>query len=172
MLTPGQEKYIDSLPERATAHVTQFDSIARIAAEKLLAELQKMMPYAAIHYYGSTKLGLAGTNDIDIGVIAGERVQDYALALEGAYGASQTTDNGAVRRWRLMRDRFPVDLFLVERPTRRIQDDLDTHQILEARGDLRAAYERLKFSCKDSTLRDYTRKKFEFFNDILHPHSS
>ncbi len=170
MLTPGQEKYIASIPIAAPSAVARFDPKAKAEGEKLMKELQAMLPYAAIHYFGSTKLGLAGRNDIDIAVIAGERLAEYAAALETAYGLSQVTDGGAVRRWHFTHSAFPVDLFIVDRPTPRVQDDLDTHQVLEARGDLRTAYDKLKFASMHDTLRAYTRKKFEFFNEILHPH--
>ena len=171
MLTPSQEKYLASIPEGAMAHVEPFNPKARAVAESVLVELQAFLPYAAIHHLGATRLGIAGLNDIDISVIAGERFSEYVKVLEEKFGKPEIKDAGTRYSWKFVRETFPVDIAVVAKSTPRIQDDLDTQQVLEARGDLRTAFERLKFSCKGKTLREYTRQKFEFFNDILHPHA-
>ena len=171
MLTPVQEKYLASVPEDTMAHVEPFNPKARAVAESVLVELQTLLPYAAIHHLGATRLGIAGQNDIDINIIAGERFLEYVKVLEEKFGKPEIKDAGTRYSWKFVRETFPVDIAMVAKSNRRIEDDLDTQQVLEARGDLRTVFEQLKFTCNGGSLREYTRKKFEFFNDMLHPHA-
>ena len=170
MLTEQQEKFIASLLPEAIAHVQRYDPQTMTVAGDFCEDLQKSLPYAAIHYFGSTRLGISGENDIDIGIIAGERVVAYLSTLTSRFGEPYISEHGAVYRWKITNQKFPIDVFLVEKPTERIQESLDTQQILEARGDLRTQFEKIKQSCNGKSLRDYTRAKFEFFNTVLHPH--
>ncbi len=60
-----------------------------------------------------------------------------------------------------------MHIYLAPAMTPSIQEAHDVQRLLESRGDLRSEYERLKISCDGMSQRDYTRKKFEFFNTIL-----
>jgi len=170
MLLKEQEEYLQAIPDGAIAHVHSFDEHAREVALRLIEDLKIALPEATILHFGSTKTGIAGENEIDIGVIARDTFMTAKHTLSGMFGDPVLVDGKEhLVRWTPTREGFPVELFLMAKLSPRIQEYLDTQRLLEARGDLRSQLERLKFSFDGKSLRDYTKAKFEFFNSILHP---
>ena len=171
MLLREQQEALAEIPEDAIAHVHSFDERTREVAMRLVEDLKVAVPNSEVLHLGATKIGIAGENDIDIGVIVHEDFDVAKRTISSFFGEPIQSDQTAkFARWTGSRDEHPVDLFLCAEITPRIQEFIDTQSVLEARGDLRSAFERLKFSFDGKSMKEYTKSKFEFFNSTVHPH--
>lgn len=173
MLLKEQQIALDEIPEDVVTHIHSFDERAREVATRLVEDLKIALPRAEVLHMGATKIGIAGENDIDIGVISLADFESAKQTITSFFGEPVQFDSVArFARWTGSRSSRAVDVFLSSEITPRIQEFIDTQRVLEARGDLRSAFERLKFSFDGKSMREYTKSKFEFFNSTVHPHET
>jgi 8-oxo-dGTP diphosphatase len=168
MLTKGQEQYLRRIPEDKVAHVVPFDPRTQSTAKEVMVEVDSLLPGAEIIYIGSSKLGIAGENDIDLTIVGGNHFDSYYKILKNYYGAtSEEWLKDYYAKWEFVRNNFPVELHLIGQVTKDFQDQLDTQKILEGNADLRTEYEKLKLECNGLPWKEYLRRKYEFWNRIL-----
>lgn len=167
MLTPYEEAYLLKVPENKTAHIVAFDPATQTTAREVIREIQEQLPTAEIHYIGSSKLGIAGENDIDLTVIAGESYKEGFQLFKDKYGEPvEGKPESRYLKWEFVRNSFPIELHLEETLTPSFQIQLDTMKILESNEDIRKEYEQMKLESKGIPSREYLRKKFEFWYKI------
>lgn len=168
MLTSNQEGYLKTVPEDKLAKVVPFDPATQTTAQEIISEIKDVLPEAEIYYIGSSKLGIAGENDIDMTVMANGHFESYAEVLESLYGKPHHTNlNNKYIKWELIRNSFPVELHLNDVITPNFQEQLDSQKILEQNEDLRKEYEEIKLACNGLSWKEYLIKKYEFWNRIL-----
>jgi hypothetical protein len=168
MLTPNQEGYLQTLPEDRIAHVVPFDPAVRTIAQEIISEVAKIFPIGKVFYLGSSKLGIAGENDIDLTVLGGSNFENSMRDLTQLYG-NPTRENrkDKIVKWEFIRNGFPVELHLIDVVTPNFQEQIDTQEILENNKDLLLEYEQLKLKANGLPWREYLRVKYEFWNKIL-----
>jgi len=159
---------LKTVPEGKVAHVVAFDPATQVVAHKLISEIESALPHAQIYYIGSSKLGIAGENDIDMTVMSGNDFESYLEILEGLYGKpNKLNREKKYVKWEIVRDSFPVELHLNERVTSNFQEQIDTQKILEDSRDLRMEYEKIKLASDGLPWKEYLIRKYEFWNKIL-----
>lgn len=94
MLTQNQEGYLKTVPDDKIAHVVAFDPATQTTAQEIIAELKSVLPAAEIYYIGSSKLGIAGENDIDMTVMGGNDFEYYLAVMEQECGWSNLLEEG------------------------------------------------------------------------------
>jgi GrpB-like predicted nucleotidyltransferase (UPF0157 family) len=168
MLNENQKKYLSTIPEDKIAHVVDFDPATQTTAQEITAEVKAALPSAQVFYLGSSALGIAGENDIDLTVLA---VNDFDRAyslfkkLYGDPGKENLNDGYA--HWEFVQNGFPVELHLNDRMKHYFQEQLDTQKILEQNEALRFEYELIKRQLNGHPWKEYMRKKYEFWNRVL-----
>lgn len=168
MLTANQIGYLNTIPKDKIAKVVPFDSATQAVAQELISEIKSVLPRAEIFYIGSSKLGIAGKNDIDMTVMANGNFDEYHKVMEQIYGKPQHINIGnKYIKWELTRNNFPVELHLNDVVTPNFQEQLDTQKILENDTALRKEYEQLKIESNGLSWRHYMKRKYEFWNKIL-----
>jgi GrpB-like predicted nucleotidyltransferase (UPF0157 family) len=167
MLTPNQEGYLNSIPEDKIAHIVPFDPATQTTAKEIIAEVNSTAPLAKIFYIGSSKLGIAGENDIDITVLGENNFDKYLKAFEQRYGepVHKNIETKYVK-WEFIRNGFPVELHLEDFMKAGLQEQIHTQEILENDPDLRMQYEQMKLEANGLSRREYLRRKYEFWNKI------
>ena len=168
MLTPNQEGYLTTIPTGKIAHIHPFDPAVQIVAQEIIGEIADLCPIAPVYYIGSSKLGIAGENDIDLTVLGEEGFEGCLDVLERNYG-TPVVRNLAQKyaKWEFVRGGFPVELHLGGFMDANLQEQIDSCLILEESPELRAEYESLKWECDGLPWREYLRRKYEFWNRIL-----
>lgn len=169
MLTPNQEGYLKTVPEDKIAHVVAFDPAVRTTGDEIVSELQELLPQAKVYYIGSSKLGIAGENDIDITVLAEDNFANYLETLEQHYGKPNVkkVEDKKYVKWEFERNGFSVELHLSDFMDANFQEHVDTQEILENDESLRLEYEQIKLGCDGLSWREYLKRKYEFWNRIL-----
>ena len=168
MLTQNQEGYLKTVPEDRIAKIVPFDPATQTTAQEIISEIKEVLPDAEIFYIGSSKLGIAGENDIDMTVMSNGHFGQYTEVLEGIYGKPHHKNlNTKYIKWEFERNGFPVELHLGDVITSNLQEQLDSQKILEENEDLRKEYEQIKLACNGLSWKEYLVKKYEFWNRIL-----
>ncbi len=166
MLKQNQISYLKTVPKDRITHVVDFDSKTQSTAQEIISEVQNLLPFVKIYYIGSSALGIAGENDLDITVMAENSFDDSLRLLGEKYGTPEH-ENLTYVKWEFDRNGFPVELHLGAFMTPDLQEQLDTQKILENSSDLRLEYEQIKRACNGLPWVEYLTKKYEFWNRIL-----
>jgi GrpB-like predicted nucleotidyltransferase (UPF0157 family) len=173
MLLKEQEDTLKEIPEDAIAHVHSFDEQARTVGTRIVEDLKIALPHSTVMHLGATRIGIAGANEVDIFVISHDNYLGAKTTISSIFGEpKQSNDEVKYTTWSGSRNDYHVEVFLSAEITPRIQEFIDTQRVLEARGDLRSEFDRIKFSFDGKSLREYTKAKFEFFNRTVKPHAS
>ncbi len=167
MLTADQEKYLFTIPEDKIADIKAFDAKVRIVAEDIIKEIERDVPGLEIFFGGASALGIAGQNDIDINLLGNpDEYEKFTPSLIGLFGEPAKTSPTLVK-WELVRGGFDVELYLTDRNSPVLQEQIKTFEILHSNPELKNEYEKIKISANGLSFREYMKRKYEFFNKIL-----
>ncbi|MEJ0053702.1 MAG: GrpB family protein [bacterium] len=167
MITPAQEKYLGTLSDEEIVRIKLFDPRAREEGFKICEEVGKILSRSSLHYIGSSRLGIAGENDIDISIVSSGSFDDELESLKRLYGeptSFKPQRNWA--EWKFKRNGFPVELYLNGTLSPLLAEQIKTHEVLLQSPALAKEYEQLKLGAEGMKRREYMRKKYEFFNKI------
>ncbi len=168
MLTQNQIDYLKTVPKDRITHIVDFDPKTQTTAQGIMREIQTALPSVKIYYIGSSALGIAGENDLDITVIAESDFDNSFKILKKYYGIPQHENlETKYVTWEFVRNNFPVELHLGASITPDLQEQFDTQKILENNKDLRLEYEKIKRECDGLPWIEYLTRKYEFWNRIL-----
>ena len=168
MLTKNQEKYINTIPQEKTVKIVPFDPNVLNIADEVINKINNAIPKARIIYLGSSKLGIAGENDIDLGVLVGDQFENSVLIIKHLFGdTTKIEPEKKMARWEFIYKDFLIDIYLTSSLTPEIQMQMNTQILLESNPNLKNEYEQLKIKSDGLSQREYTKKKLEFFNKIL-----
>jgi GrpB-like predicted nucleotidyltransferase (UPF0157 family) len=166
MLTENQEKYILTIPEDKIINIQPFDPKVKEAADIIILEIKNVLPDLEIHFGGASALGIAGQNDIDINLLSTpEEYDKYIPSLVRLYGEPIKKSEKLIK-WELERNRFEVELYLTDKDSPALQEQIKTFEIIRDNSDLKKEYEEMKISSNGLPFREYMKRKYEFFNRI------
>lgn len=167
MLTPDQEKYLETIPKDKKIFIQDFNPAVKIASDKVVVMIKAENPGWNVWPMGSSELGIAGQNDIDINIpINEDQVQEYLPKLEKIFGSPRQKEKLPMK-WTFDQDGFEVELYLTNSNTKTFQEHLDVFTMLKEHPGLRERYEEIKKSANGGSFREYMKKKYELFNEIL-----
>jgi GrpB-like predicted nucleotidyltransferase (UPF0157 family) len=165
MIKAEQEKYLATRPDKVVL-VKPFDPKVQEVGKNLTKELVRLLPNLRIHFGGAAALGLAGQNDIDINILSvPEEYNIHRPILEKMFGVPSRISKSI--KWEFKRDGFDVELYLTDKNSPVLQEQLKVFEILLQNKNLRDEYEKIKLPCGEQDYKIYMRKKYEFFNRIL-----
>ena len=166
MIKESQEKYLSTLPDGKTITVKPFDPKVREVANHIIAQLKAALPALPIHFGGASALGLVGQNDIDITIlVTPEEYETYIPIIVELYGEPKR--KGSSIKWEFVKDGFDVELYLNDKNSRNVQDQIRVFELLSQSRELRDQYEHTKLPYGEIDFKQYMRKKYEFFNKVL-----
>ena len=166
MITESQENYLASLPNGKTIIIKPFDPKAQEVAQGIVEKLKEILPESQIHFGGASALGISGQNDIDINILTTPaEYEKYIPLIQQVFG--EPTKRGTSIKWEVVQEGFDVELYLTDKDSSGLQDQLKVFDILYNNQVLRKEYEQSKLPYGEIDFKDYMRKKYEFFNKIL-----
>ena len=166
MLTPDEQKYLETIPEDKIIVIRDFDPAAREKADEFIRKVKEAGVASEVLNMGSTELGIAGQNDIDINILSSQDTYkaDFVI-LEKLFGNPKQSKMLPMK-WEFKQNGFEVEVHLADASTETFKRHLRVFTALKNDPVLRTRYEALKKSCNGGSFRDYMKKKFEFFADI------
>lgn len=165
MITEGQKYYLDSRPDKIVI-IKPFDPRVKLTGDELVKELKSMLRNVRVHFGGAAALGLSGQNDIDISILTIPKEYDkHRTIIEKRFGKPSRITKSI--RWELQREGFDVELYLTDKNSITIHDQIKVFEILSVNKELRDEYEKIKMPLGEQDYKTYMRKKYEFYNRIL-----
>lgn len=166
MIKESQEKYLSTLPDGKIIVVKPFNPRTQEVAKGIIDELKIALPDLVIHFGGAAALGIAGQNDIDINILSTPNEYDkYSPAIEKVFGEPKR--RGTSIKWEFIKDGFEIELYLTDKNSPNLQEQIRVFEILSKSKELRDEYEQTKLPYGPIDFKEYMRKKYEFFNKIL-----
>ena len=168
MITQKQKDYLETIPDIRVARVAPFNPATQKVAYKIISEIQSLLPALKIAYIGSSKLGVAGENDIDLNILAGNDFQGVIPVLTKLLGEPKKVKlEKKIIQWEFIRDDFPVEVFLTDVITQSLQEQFAVEKILENDKKLLQEFEKIKIQANGLPWKEYQKRKYEFWNKIL-----
>ncbi len=166
MIKESQQKYLATLPDGKIITVRPFDPKVQEVGIQIVDELKKVLPDLIIHFGGAAALGIAGQNDIDINILSTpEEYDKYRPIVEKLFGEPKR--KGTSVKWEFIKGGFEVELYLTDKNSPNLQEQMKVFEILFKSKELRDKYEQTKLPYGPIDFKEYMRKKYEFFNKIL-----
>ncbi len=167
MLNDAQKRYLEMLSDTKVIYTKPYSPEAARVAQGLLKELQTAVPDLEVFWSGALALGISGKNDIDFSVVSrAEDYDKYLPALIGVLGEPQKRGRENVR-WEIAREGHSVDVHLADERSPALAEHKRTHELLKNNPELLRKYEEIKQNASGLCEREYQRKKYEFYNDML-----
>lgn len=165
MIKPQEEKWLANQPDKIVM-IAPFDPKAKETGEALVKELESLLPELKIYFWGAAALGIAGQNDIDIDIFSSpEEYKTHRPVIEKIFGAPVKVSSSI--RWEFKKNGFDVELFLTDKDSPFVLEQLEVFELLSKSKELREEYEKIKLPYGEHDFKSYMRKKYEFFNRIL-----
>ena len=165
MLTKNQEKYLQKIPVATIVQVRPWDPKAVAIANRLIDEIHSVIHGATVLFMGAAALGIAGQNDIDLYILHGENPNAFIRKIVKIFGPPMP--DISIVKWQFQRDGFDVELYISDPATESMREQIRIFEILRDDKQLRQRYEILKKASDGFALREYMRRKYEFFNELL-----
>ena len=167
MLTEGEAKYLETVPDDQMVEVKPFDPRGLEVAEKIIAEIKELEPDLDIKLIGSLPLRIAGQEDIDISAYCIKSEQPKHVESFKKLFGEPTRQTGNSIAWDFERDGFSASVWLTDPTVETTKVQLEVFNILKSNPELLKEYERIKIEAKDLPYKEYQRRKYEFYHRIL-----
>ncbi len=166
MLTENQIKYINSIPENKITQIKPFDPRAKQTGNELVQVIKQKMPELEVLFMGATELGIAGQNDIDLNVLSSpEEYEKYLPLLKELFGEPIKSSPNLIK-WEFVRNGFDVELYLTDKNSSLLREQIKTFELLQGNPELLKEYEAIKLASDGLFFREYMKRKYEFFNKL------
>lgn len=170
MLTENQKRWIGNLRDDDEVKIYPFDKISEEKFKKVKAEiLERILREIDVEHRGSTSLGIAGQNEIDMYIpLSPEEFcnGEFVSELTALYGPPKSIHKTRTR-FQTIEDGKKIDIFLIDEESSEWLDGLKFEDYLKNHEEALREYEELKYRCDGLSTRKFYEKKVAFINDIL-----
>lgn len=167
MLTKRDKQFLEKVPTNKKVTIKPFNPKARRLGEEIIKNIKETFPHTKVVYTGSTMLGIYGQQDIDIFVLANPNDFDrYLPFLKDSFGEPKHTNSDSIN-WDIKKNGFVIDLYLSSPKNPGTIRQLKILDVLGKNKELLKEYDTLKKKMDGKPMKEYQKKKFEFFNKIL-----
>ncbi len=170
MLTKRQKEWINLLPDDDRVEILPFDETSQEIFEKVKEEIRANLgKETKVEQRGSTSLGIAGQNEIDIYVPVPPSVfyaKTLVPELTKIYGPPKSIHKTRIR-FQSIDGGKKIDIFLIDEESAEWIDGIKFEDYLKTHNEALDEYKRLKYMCNGLSTRKFYEKKVAFINDIL-----
>ncbi len=167
MLTPEQEKWIESLSDRIIS-ITPYDPRANELFDKVKGKIQSVLGNEVkIEHCGATYLGISGQDEVDVSIVTSkDKFLEYIPRLEAAFGPVRSNYPDRAR-FEIKEEGKKIDLKIIDENHPNYINGKVFEEYLNSHPEDLERYRSLKEECDGFTVKEYQRKKVEFTNEIL-----
>jgi hypothetical protein len=163
LLSPREYLYSFTYPTDAYVTVQPYDPAVNELGLRLVDELKAQFPSLIVHFWGSAALKIAGQRDIDLVAEAypGE-LPLYEPGITRLFGAPIKHRPDFIE-WNFVVEGAHVELVLISPTHPLFKKQRDTFIVLSSDEKIVREYERIKLSCNGLSVREYDRRRLQFF---------
>ncbi len=167
MISQDEQNYINTIPENKTVVVSPFDKKAFEIADKVVMRVNDKIRNLEVVHMGALALGISGQNDIDIyALAAAESFHLYLNGLVEIFGQPKAKRNDSIT-WAFTEDSYEIEFYLTDPTSESMKRQIRVFETLKGDDELKKEYERLKEKMNGKSMKEYQRKKYEFYHRIL-----
>lgn len=167
MLTAGEKDFLSKIPRDRVIRVFPYNPRASRIAEKLIELVHRKYPDLSVLHLGASGLGISGQGDIDIYCLASfDNFSSYQDGLIELFGQPKSSRPESVA-WVFQKGGFEVELYLTDPSSSPMQRQLAVYQKLKNNPELLKKYEHLKQVLDGKLFREYQKRKYRFYHEIL-----
>ncbi len=170
MLTEKQKNYLQTISESEAVVIKPWDPRIEMIAERLVNDIKSAIPDLEVLYTGAAALKISGQNDLDFSILSGpEDFDKYLPTLIELLGEPKKRGSENVR-WEFVTEGFPVDVHLTDKDSQGFKEHRKVFELLRDNPQLLEEYRLLKERADGLSMKEYQRRKYEFYNKILETH--
>src|SRR3989344_1156868 len=157
MLTEGQTKYLNKLPDDIKMTVKEFNPAGLVIADKIINEIKLIEPSLEVMLLGSLPLRIAGQEDIDISVFCEKIKQpEHVASFKKIFGEPTRQGTNSIG-WDFVKAGFSVSVWLTDPNVETTKAQVKIFNILKNDPALLKQYERIKIESKNLSYKEYQR---------------
>jgi len=170
MLTERQKKWINNLSDEDKIEILPFDETSIEKFNEIKDNIGNSLgKEIKVEHHGSTSLGIAGQNEIDIFIPLPPNefyLKTLVAELSELFGSPKSVHKTRIR-FQIFKDSKKIDIFLIDENSKGWLDGLKFEEYLKTHNDALKEYEDLKYACIGLSIREFYKKKLEYINKIL-----
>lgn len=167
MLTDEQKKYLQTIPEDQKVWVEPWSATTSQIAGEIMQKARQAVPNLEILFMGASALKIPGQNDIDIYMISpAQAFERYMPKLKDIFGRPAKVSSTSIK-WEMRVEGYDIELYLTDPSTSQMQQQIRIYELLRDNSELLEEYRQIKESANGLSMREYQRRKYEFYNKIL-----
>lgn len=164
--SPRDYLYSFTIPTTKYSKIVAFDPRVKKYGEELVKKITDKFPELPVHFMGSASFGIAGQNDIDMLIDCYPKdFHTYTPFLTELFGQPDRVLKEELN-WHVKKDGIDLEIMLID-PHHPARNTLvTTYETLKNNPEFLKEYEELKLNSDGVNLREYKRRRIEFFNKI------
>lgn len=167
MLTNAEERYLLTIPKDKKVTIAPYSTKLSTIAESLINKVKVPFPELDVVFMGASGLGISGQGDIDLYALSPAiNFQKYLPTLKQIFGNPEHEHKESVE-WAFIIEGINVEFYLTDPQTESMKRQIKVFQILKKNNTLLDEYRILKEKMNGKSMREYQRRKYEFYNRIL-----
>lgn len=167
MLTPEQEKWIETLSDRIIS-IVPYDPCADEIFNKVKERIVSVLGLdVQVEHSGATIFGLPGQDEVDVAIVVDkEKFAEYIPKLETVFGPVQALYPDRAR-FEVKQDGKKIDLKIVDMNQQSYIEGKIFEKYLKDHPEDIERYKAIKEECNGLVVKEYQRRKTSFINEIL-----
>lgn len=167
MLTKDEKDYLNKIPNDKIVNIYPFDNRITKTVDEIIASIIRIYPDLEIKHMGASALEISGQNDIDIYAFSNPKdFGKYTTVLIKLFGKPLHIHETFIE-WGFTRKGFDIEFYLTSKDSETMKKQIEVFETLSNDKNLLKEYEKLKESMNEKSLKEYQRKKYEFYHNIL-----
>lgn len=165
--SPIEYLYSFTYPHNKYVQIQAYDPKVTEIGKQLVNKIQKIYPYLKVIFIGSAVLGIAGQRDIDLIIVECDP-KDFPLYIGGLVSVlgQPVKVKSSFVEWIFNYKRCVVEALLIGKANPISRKTIQTFKRIQKNKNFLREYEKLKLKSNGVSLREYKRRRLEFFNYV------
>lgn len=167
MLNQDEENYLAKISDGRVVVVKPYDKRVAEIAKEIISKIKDKHPELEIIHMGASGLKISGQGDVDIYAFAKpDSFKIYLPTFTQLFGQPKSTNPDSIA-WELVIEDYPVELYLTNPDSTPMKRQITVFNVLRNNSKLLSKYEQLKADMNGKSFKEYQRKKYQFYHEIL-----
>ena len=164
--TPREYLYSFTYPTDKYVNIMPYDPAVTRTGEKLISKIHALYPDLKVHFIGSSVLGISGQKDIDL--IIESPPKDFHLYISGLISilGEPTKRRRNLIEWGTKVGGCTIDVLMLDHSNPIGRKTIKTYERIKKNKLFLQQYEKLKLDSDGISLREYKRRRLQFFNVV------
>lgn len=166
MFTSDEIEYINKIPRDKKVIFRSYDKNIPIIVSEYINKIKSVEPKLKIVHIGSSSLKISGQGDIDILVLcSSDTFNKHRTIISKVLGEPLKGIN--IIEWHFEKDGHDIEVYLSDPDDERTKRQLKVWDILKNNSNKLTEYESLKTTAANLSYKEYQKRKFEFYHNLL-----